>query len=77
MAIGRSDCHISLVVDSREDKVRCELYIPDSKELYQTLISCRADIENELAITEPLEWLELPGRRRVAYGLFKGFVSLM
>ncbi len=48
VAIGRSDCHVSLVVDSREDKVRCELYIPDSKELYQIFLSCREQIEKEL-----------------------------
>ena len=63
VAIGRSDCHVSLVVDSREDKVRCELYIPDSKDLYQTFLSCREDIQKELSIAEPLEWQELPGKK--------------
>jgi len=63
VAIGRSDCHISLVVDSRENKVRCELYIPDSKELYQAFLSCRSEIENELDLMEPLEWQELPGKK--------------
>lgn len=63
IAIGRSDCHVSLVVDSREDKVRCELYIPNSKELYQTFLSCKSEIENELDISEPLEWQELSGKK--------------
>lgn len=63
VAIGRSDCHISLIVDSRENKVRCELYIPDSKELYQALLSCREEIEKELNILETLDWQELPGKK--------------
>jgi len=73
VAIGRSDCHISLVVDSRENKVRCELYIPDSKELYQVFLSCRSEIENELDIMEPLEWQELPGKKASRIRVLKGF----
>ncbi|QAA76385.1 MAG: hypothetical protein BIP78_0619 [Candidatus Bipolaricaulis sibiricus] len=63
VAIGRSDCRVALVVDSREDKVRCELYIPDSKELYRTFLSRKAEIEKELDIAEELEWQELPGKK--------------
>lgn len=63
VAIGRSDCHISLVVDSREDKVRCELYIPNSKDLFRTLLSRKSEIEKELGITDQLEWQELPGKK--------------
>jgi hypothetical protein len=73
VAIGRSDCHVSLVVDSREDKVRCELYIPDSKELYQTFLSCREEIEKELSISEPLEWQELPGKKASRIRALHGF----
>lgn len=63
IAIGRSDCHIALIIDSKDDKVRCDLYIPDSKELYRTFLSFRAEIEKELNIAEPLEWLELPAKK--------------
>lgn len=63
VSIGRSDCYLSLVVDSREDMVRCELYIPDSKDLYRTLFSCKEDIEKQLNISEPIEWMELPGKK--------------
>lgn len=73
VAIGRSDCHIALVVDSRNDKVRCELYIPDSKELYQTFLSFRSQIEQELAIDEPLEWQELPGKKASRIRTLKEF----
>ncbi len=73
IAIGRSDCHVSLVVDSREDKVRCELYIPDSKDLYQIFLSRRDEIEKELGIAESLEWQELPGKKASRIRALHGF----
>ena len=63
ISVGRADCHVSLVADSREDKVRCELYIPDSKALYQVFLSRRSEIEKELGLQESLEWQELPGKK--------------
>lgn len=71
--IGRSYCHIALVVDSLKDKVRCELYIPDSKELYRTFLSCKTEIEADLDITEPLEWMELPGKQASRIRATNGF----
>ena len=73
VAIGRSDCHVALIVDSREDKVRCELYIPDSKELYHVFLSCRSEIEKELGSSEALEWLELPGKKASRIRVLHGF----
>jgi len=63
IAIGRSDCHITLIADSRFDKVRCEIYIPDSKELYQSFFEHKANIEAALELDAPLEWRELPGKK--------------
>jgi len=63
VAIGRSDCHVSFVADSQEDQVRCELYIPDSKELYKTLVASKTQIEKELGLVEQLEWQDLPGKK--------------
>lgn len=63
VAVGRADCHISLTVDSRENKVRCELYIPHSKECYQTFLSNREQIEKELSIPESLEWQDMPDKK--------------
>ncbi|HOO45694.1 MAG TPA: DUF4268 domain-containing protein [Deltaproteobacteria bacterium] len=63
VSIGRSDCHITLIVDSQDNKVRCELYIPDSKELYKTFLENKDKIEKELGIPEHFEWQELPGRK--------------
>jgi hypothetical protein len=63
VSIGRSDCHISFIADSRENQVRCELYIPDSKELYKTFLTSKAQIEKEVGIGEPLNWQELFGKK--------------
>jgi hypothetical protein len=63
VAIGRSDCHVCLIVDSRQDKVRCELYISDSKELYKDLLDSKDQIEKELGLVGQMEWRELPGKK--------------
>lgn len=63
VAVGRSDCHIALTIHSRENKVGCEVYIPDSKELYKDFLSNRIQIEEELALTENIDWQELPEKK--------------
>lgn len=63
VSIGRSDCHVSLSVLSRDEKVGCELYIPGSKELFQLFLSHKDQIEKELALAESLEWMELPAKK--------------
>ena len=63
ISIGRSDCHICFIADSRENQVRCELYIPDSKDLFKTFLASAAQIEKELALGAPLDWQELPGKK--------------
>ena len=63
VAVGRSDCHVALTIHSRENRVGCELYIPDSKELYKDFLSNREQIEKELALSEKLDWQELPEKK--------------
>ena len=63
VAIGRADCHVALIADSRENQVRCELYIPDSKDLFKAFLASKVQIEKELGLIEPLEWQELPGKK--------------
>ncbi len=63
VSIGRSDCHVCLTIYGREDKVGCDLYINDSKELYAAFLACKPDIEKELALSEHLDWQELPGKK--------------
>lgn len=73
VSIGRADCHLSFIVDSREDKVRCELYIPDSKTLYHLFLSNKNKIEDELVLSDILEWQELPGKKASRIRTIKNF----
>ena len=61
MRFGTSRAHISLIVDTRNEQIRCELYIPDDKDLYATLKADQEAIEKDLSY--PLEWMELPERK--------------
>ena len=61
IGIGIPKAHIALIVDTRNNLIRCELYIPDDKELYQGLESFRDDIDTELACE--LEWMFLEDRK--------------
>lgn len=63
VAIGRSDCHISLTLHITDDKIACELYIPDNKALYYQLYSKKDDIQVALAMVGDLDWQELPERK--------------
>ena len=61
ISYGSSQSHISLSMDTRKNSLSCEIYIPDSKELFQGLSREKDSIEDELG--EKLEWMELPKRK--------------
>lgn len=61
ISIGSRDAHISLTINTREDFLGCEIYIGNSKELFNRLQGHKAVIEAELG--EGLEWMELPGKK--------------
>ena len=61
ISIGSSRAHIALIINSIEDIIDCELYIPNSKELFKSLYADREKIEADLG--ENLEWMELPARK--------------
>ena len=73
VSIGRADRHVCFTVYSRENQVGCDLYIPDSKELYMTFLASKAQIENELGIDEPLDWQELSGKKACRIRLWHPF----
>ena len=58
---GNAESHIALTVDKDKNKMRCEIYIVDSKDLFKELHKNREAIESELG--EKLEWMELPERK--------------
>lgn len=61
VAVGTSACHISIDLVNREHKIRISLWIPDNKELYDTLYSHKTDIENEIGFK--LSWDKLDGKK--------------
>jgi hypothetical protein len=58
---GHLRCHICMTINIRRNLMTCELYIPDSKNLYRKLFDNRGVIEQELG--ESLQWNELPGKK--------------
>ena len=61
ISFGFSNAHIALTVNSQSSQMACEIYIPDSKQLFSCLFSKKNDIENELS--ENLIWEELPEKK--------------
>jgi hypothetical protein len=50
-----------MTLNTRRDILTCELYITDSKHLFQKLLKDRNIIEARLS--ETLQWNELPGKK--------------
>ena len=61
VSIGVSKAYLSLVVDTQGEQLRCELYIPDNKDLFRLLLEKRGAIESSLGYE--LDWMELPGKK--------------
>lgn len=61
VAIGSSQVHISLTVSFSKGFIRCELYIPDNKDLFHKLDAQKENIEKELNLI--LTWQELPSAK--------------
>jgi hypothetical protein len=72
IAIGRSDCHIALTTHTTDNQVGCELYIPNSKELFKAFYANKDDIEKSLGINH-LSWQELPERKASRVRIYKEF----
>ena len=61
ISLGSSNAHISLTINSQSSQVACEIYIPDSKQLFACLVSKKDEIESKLS--EQLLWEELPKKK--------------
>jgi len=61
VAIGSSEAHLSLSVNTQDNLLGCELYIPDSKTLFKDLLKYKDEIEK--AVGYELEWMELEGKK--------------
>lgn len=61
ISIGNSKSHITLIVDTQNEQLRSELYIPDSMDLYSELEKFRDEIDQEIECN--LEWEPMEGRK--------------
>jgi len=61
ISVGSSKAHISLTLNTQANQIACEIYIPDSKNLFNSLIQHKEAIEKELG--SKLEWQPLEGKK--------------
>lgn len=64
-----STAHIALTVNSQSEQMACEIYIPDSKQLFLSLKDQKKEIESDLS--EKLVWEELPAKKASRIKLIK------
>src|SRR5262249_40885251 len=59
IALGRSNFKIALTINSKKNRVGCELYMsgPSAKQAFDQLFAQKTQIESELEL--PLEWQRL------------------
>lgn len=58
LSIGKSTLHVACIVSFQSNFVRCDIYIPNNKDLFKKLFSNKDVIEKELGFQ--LIWEELP-----------------
>lgn len=61
ISFGFANAHITLTVNSQSEQMACEIYIPDSKQLFSALNEQKDTIESDLS--EQLVWEELPEKK--------------
>lgn len=61
ISIGSREAHITLTINIQKDLITCEIYIPDSKDLFYGLEKYKEKVEKELG--EKLGWFALEGKK--------------
>lgn len=61
VAVGSSQCHISIDLVNKEHKIRVGLWITDNKDMFDNMKAHQAEIEG--AIGFPLEWYRLDNKK--------------
>lgn len=69
ISIGVSNAHVVLTMNSQQDLFTCEIYVPDSKNLFYSLEKIKDKIENEIGAA--LDWLELEDKKANRIKLYK------
>lgn len=71
VAVGSSQCHISIDLVNREHKIRISMWIPNNKELYDTFYLNKDTIEKSLGYL--ISWDKLEGKKAAcAYTFIEG-----
>ena len=71
VAVGSSQCHISIDLVNKDHKIRVGLWIHDNKEFFDGLIAHKDEIE--AAAGFPLDWDRLDGKKAsIIYANFPG-----
>jgi len=60
LSFGRTDCYITLTVNSQKKELACEIYISNSKETFVQFYNNREEIDT---VINELEWMELPTKK--------------
>lgn len=60
LSFGRSDCHIALTINSQKNELGCEVYIPDSQEIFESFLAHKEEIESKI---QGLDWMDLPTKK--------------
>lgn len=61
VSYGSSNSHISLTINTQNNQLGCEIYIPNSKETFEYLKTQKENIEKEIG--SKLEWMDLPEKK--------------
>lgn len=69
MSIGYSSAHLSLTFNSHSNQIGCELYIPNSKDLFYELETFKDAIHAEVG--NELEWTALGTKKASSIKIFK------
>lgn len=56
LALGSSEAHLVLTINTREEQLGCEVYINDNKDLFHYLKGKQKEIESKLDVK--LDWIE-------------------
>jgi len=61
VAVGSSQCYISIDLVNKEHRIRIGLWIPDNKELFDTFMEHKSEIEKTIGLT--LDWDKLDNKK--------------
>lgn len=71
ISYGNSHSHISLAMDTRNNFLNVDVYIPDNVELFKKLLEKKEEIEKQINFS--LDWRELPERKacRISHSIME------